>query len=173
MGSTRWGGSWPTRWGSTRPVRSGNGRDTVYSPRTRIPLRSVGRGATLGGKPDLIAVLGDTGTIIDVKTGNPSPSHGVQVMLYMYAVPRAMEQHRGLVFDGRISYPDHDVVIPASSVDEAFIRNMSGLIRRLSDSQPARRVPSPRECGFCDISSLECGERMEGALAVEGETRDF
>ena len=49
-----------------------------------------GKTGTLGGKPDLIARKGDSGTIIDVKTGRPSPSHGVQVMLYMYAVPRAM-----------------------------------------------------------------------------------
>ena len=49
-----------------------------------------GRTATLGGKPDLVALKGESGTIIDVKTGSPSPAHSVQVMLYMYAVPRAM-----------------------------------------------------------------------------------
>ena len=68
-----------------------------------------GQSAMLGGKPDLIARGGNAGTIIDVKTGRPSPSHVVQVLAYMYAVPRAMGQHRGVVFDGRVAYGDHEV----------------------------------------------------------------
>ena len=49
-----------------------------------------GREATVGGKPDLIARKGNSGVIIDVKTGKPSPSHTAQVMLYMYGVPRVL-----------------------------------------------------------------------------------
>ena len=132
-----------------------------------------GRMATLGGKPDLIARLGDWGTIIDVKTGKPSPSHGVQLMLYMYAVPRAMRQYRGVSFDGRIAYQDHCVDIPAQAVDETFIKNVAGLMGRLSAADPARRVPSPRECRFCDISSLDCPERAADNVVAEGVTEDF
>ena len=132
-----------------------------------------GRTATLGGKPDLIARNGDSGTIIDVKTGKPSPSHGVQVMLYMYAVPRAMGQYKGVIFDGKISYRDHDVDIPASAMDERFVKNLVGLMGRLSAGEPARRVPSPRECGFCDISAADCPERVAGDAVAEGVTEDF
>ena len=132
-----------------------------------------GRHATLGGKPDLIALHDDIGTIVDVKTGKPSPSHGVQVMLYMYAVPRAMEQYRGLSFDGRLAYGDHQVDIPALAVGETFIKNLSQLILRLSAPEPARRVPSPRECGFCDISSGDCPERAAEDAIAEGVTEDF
>ena len=132
-----------------------------------------GRHAALGGKPDLIALMGDSGTIIDVKTGRPSPSHGVQVMLYMYAVPRAMGQHRGVSFDGKIVYTDHQVDIPAMAVDETFIKNLSQLVLRLSAPEPARRVPSPRECGFCDISSADCPKRNAEDAVAEGMTEDF
>ena len=132
-----------------------------------------GRTATLGGKPDLIAREGESGVIIDVKTGHPSPSHGVQVMLYMYAVPKAMWQYRGVAFDGKIAYSDHEVDIPASAVDETFIRNLSGLVRRLSNEAPARRVPSFRECQFCDISSVDCPERAAEDAVAEGVTEDF
>ncbi len=59
-----------------------------------------GASGTLGGRPDLIARLGDSGTIIDVKTGKERPSHVVQVMLYMYAVPRCIEAYRGVAFGG-------------------------------------------------------------------------
>ena len=132
-----------------------------------------GKQAALGGKPDLIALMGDSGTIIDVKTGRPSPSHGVQVMLYMYAVPRAMGQYPGVSFDGVIVYTDHQVDIPATAVDETFIRNLSALVLRLSAPEPTRRVPSPRECGFCDISLEDCPERVSEDTVSEGATEDF
>ena len=132
-----------------------------------------GRQPALGGKPDLIALMGDSGTSIDVKTGRPSPSHGMQVMLYMYAVPRAMGQHRGVSFDGKIVYTDHQVDIPSTAVDETFIKNLSQLVLRLSAPEPARRVPSPGECGFCDISSADCPKRNAEDAVAEGMTEDF
>ena len=132
-----------------------------------------GRTATLGGKPDLVALRGGCGTIINVKTGSPSPAHSVQVMLYMYAVPRAMGRHHGVAFDGVVAYSDHEVPIPAAAVNETFIGNLSLLVRRLSSSEPARRVPSPRECGFCDISSADCPERAAEGAVAEGVTEDF
>ena len=133
----------------------------------------IGKVAALGGKPDLIGLRGDTATIIDVKTGKPSPSHAVQVMVYMYAVPKAIDEYRGLSFDGMIAYADHQVHIPASAVDEAFIKNLSRIVLRLSSAEPARRVPSARECGFCDISSADCPERAAEGDVAEGVTDDF
>ena len=58
-------------------------------------FRLRGRSATLAGKPDLIAVKNGDAVIIDAKTGKPSPSHAAQVLIYMYAVPKALEQYRG------------------------------------------------------------------------------
>ena len=63
--------------------------------------------------------------------------------------------------------------IPATAVNEAFIGNLSRLVRRLSAAEPARRVPSPRECGFCDISSADCPERADQDVVAEGVTEDF
>ena len=94
-------------------------------------------------------------------------------MLYMYAVPKAMGQYGGVVFDGKISYSDHDVCIPASAVDERFVKNLVGLMGRLSAGEPARRVPSPRECRFCDISPADCPERIADDSVTEGVTQDF
>ena len=145
---------------------------TVFTEnRNSFALR--GGTATLGGKPDLVALKGESGTIIDVKTGSPSPAHSAQVMLYMYAVPRAMGQYHGMAFDDRVAYRDHEVAIPATAVDEAFIWNLARLLRRLSAEAPARRVPSPREWGFCDISSADCPERAAEGAVAEGVTEDF
>ena len=53
-----------------------------------------GRSATLAGQPDLITQRDGQAVIVDVKTGQDSPSHVVQVMIYLYAIPRALERYR-------------------------------------------------------------------------------
>ena len=132
-----------------------------------------GDAGILGGRPDLIARKGDAGTIIDVKTGKDSPSHIVQVMLYMYAVPRAMGRHQGVVFDGQVAYADHIVDIPAAAVDDKFVERLSQLIGQLASDAPARRVPSPGECRFCPITAADCPDRAEENGFEEGITADF
>lgn len=118
--------------------------------------------ATLGGKPDLIGLNG-TGTICDIKTGQPKPSDHAQVMIYMWAVPRALKKFQGLRFDGLVVYPDHEVRIPADAIDATFVNNLAGLIKRVSAEAPPRRVPSSDECRFCDLTVKDCAERVEAA----------
>ena len=132
-----------------------------------------GSTATLAGKPDLIAKKRDDATIIDVKTGRPSPAHSIQVMLYQYAVPRSFSQYKGMAFGGQVAYPDHVVDIPAGAVNAEFISKMGELIRRLSAEAPARRVPSRSECAFCDITSADCPERFVDQSRGQGVTDDF
>ena len=82
-------------------------------------------------------------------------------MIYLYAVPRALERYRNAKLRGQVTYRDHTVRIPAGAVDDAFIENLSALISRLSGDEPARRVPSRQECRFCDISAADCPERVD------------
>jgi hypothetical protein len=132
-----------------------------------------GHTATLGGKPDLITVSGDHGTIVDAKTGQPSPSHHIQVLLYMYAIPRALGQYKGVIFDGIVVYPDHAVHVPHAGLDAQFVEHMSNLIKRLAAQHPARKVPSKMECGFCNITVSDCPERVDIIDSIQGETEDF
>ena len=111
--------------------------------------------------------------VIDAKTGKPGPAHAAQVLIYMYAVPKALEQYRGTEFRGHVIYPDGNVQIPASGLDEKFIQNLGGLIRRLASETPARRVPSGGECRFCDITKADCPDRIDGETREEGVTGDF
>lgn len=144
---------------------------TVFSEnQNQFHLR--GKLATLGGKPDLIARRGKQGVIIDVKTGQASPSHSIQVMLYMYAIPRGLRQYKGIKVNGQVVYHDHAVPIPTSSIDDTFISNITDLVKRLASATPARRVPSSRECQFCNITSLDCPDRIDDGLG-EGTTEDF
>ena len=136
-------------------------------------FRLRGKFATLAGKPDLIAVKDSDLVVIDAKTGKPSPSHTVQVTTYMYAVPKSLEQCRGVEFRGHVVYPESQVGIPVSAVDGKFTENLGSLIRRLAAETPARKVPSTQECAFCDITKADCPERMEGIVPGEATTDDF
>ena len=100
-------------------------------------------------------------------------AHVVQVMLYMYAVPRAIGQHQGVVFDGQVAYTDHAVDIPAAAVDDKFVERLSQLIGQLASDAPARRVPSPGECRFCPITAADCPDRAAEDGFEEGVTTDF
>ena len=136
-------------------------------------FRLRGATATLAGKPDLIAVKGGDAVIIDAKTGWPSPHHSAQVLTYMYAVPKALPEYRGMEFRGHVIYPDGDVQIPVSGLDQPFVERLGALIRRLADENPARRVPSASECRFCDIAAADCPERVEEGEVQMGITEDF
>ena len=156
----------------TRGQLEAEGKTVFTEGQNAFTLR--GRSAALGGKPDLITVSGDRGLIIDTKTGKPLASHHVQVMLYMYGVPRGLQRYRGVKFDGRLVYADsEDVDIPNSAVDDTFVTNFSDLIKRVSSTTPARRVPSKIECGFCNITRSDCPERAVEDVMSEGETEDF
>ena len=136
-------------------------------------FRLRGKSATLAGKPDLIAVKGSDAVVIDAKTGRPSPHHAAQVLTYMYAVPRAIPDYRGVDFRGHVVYPDGNVQIPVSGLDQRFIGRLGSLIRRLADETPARRIPSAQECRWCDITAADCPERVEEMETTEGTTEDF
>ena len=132
-----------------------------------------GKAATLAGKPDLIAVKGNDLVIVDAKTGKPSPHHSVQVLTYMYAVPRALPEYKEKQFRGHIIYPEGNVQIPVSGLDRRFIDRFGALIRRLAGEEPARKVPSASECRWCDITRADCPERVEMQTRQEGTTEDF
>ena len=68
-------------------------------------FRLQGRIATLAGQPDLIIPSNDHILIVDAKTGVERASHVAQVMVYMYALPLALEQFKDARISGEIHYP--------------------------------------------------------------------
>ena len=88
-------------------------------------MEPEGQSATLASKPDLIAVSNDEAVIIDVKTGREQPPwHVVQVMIYLYAVPRALAQYRDVRLAGEVVYPTRTVQVPRGSLHNQFIRDL-------------------------------------------------
>jgi CRISPR/Cas system-associated exonuclease Cas4 (RecB family) len=121
----------------------------------------VGQTAKLAGRPDIIARRGQEALIIDGKTGEPRVSHAVQVMIYMWAIPKALPQYRNVKFTGMLIYNDnHTKNIPNERVDSRFVKSVAGMIKTLASDQPTRKVPSGSECGFCSITDSDCGDRV-------------
>ena len=68
-------------------------------------FRLQGTTAVLAGRPDLLVVNGGDVLIIDVKTGQERPSHIAQLMIYMYALPRALQQYHDAKIRAEVFYP--------------------------------------------------------------------
>ena len=137
--------------------------------RSRVAGRESG--PVMSGKPDLIALHPDgRATVYDVKTGRELDSHEAQVKLYMYLLPRARgTRWHGRTFDGCVVHGDgSEIPIPATAIDDEFRGMVSNLMRRVVSDTPARRVPSPHECGYCVLTSEDCPERIESEVAWPG-----
>ena len=124
-------------------------------------MKLKGNSALLSGIPDLLAVKDTDVVVMDVKTGQPSPTHAIQVMTYMYAVSKSNVVSITPVVSGKLVYQDHVVDIPALAVDEEFISRLAKVILGLSKVDPPIKTPSIRECGFCNITSSDCSARIE------------
>ena len=133
----------------------------------------TGKMTTIAGTPDLIAEKHADAVVIDAKTGKASPSHRAQVMIYQYAIPKALTQYQGKRLSGHARYPKAHVAASESAVDQQFIGNLTALIRRLANETPARRVPSAQESRFCDINEEDCPVRIDVDYIPEGATEDF
>lgn len=150
---------------------------TVTTERANWFKLQGGSGAMVAGQADLVAVSSDGQvTVYDVKTGAQRDSDVAQVMIYMYALPLvAASPWAGKSSDGRVVYRDGtEIHIPSTAIDDDFRDGLHDLIRRVVSDEPARRVPSPPECNWCDLTDLDCPERIVSDLPgdLEGSFRN-
>jgi len=125
-------------------------------------FRLQGRsGIVLAGRPDLVAVRDGAALVMDCKTGSPRPSHHVQMMIYLLSLPYARKPYSSLPLHGRVVYRGDAVDVPADCVDDGFREHFRTVMSIIGGPAPALRVPSPRECRFCDISADDCAERVD------------
>lgn len=148
-----------------------DGATVMVERRNQFRLR--GEAATLSGMPDLVSLKDGQAVIHDLKSGEPHEYHVLQVMLYMWAFPLARREYAGLPLSGRVVYPDHEVDVPASAIDDAFVERAVDLIKTLADEEPPPRTPSASECSYCDITSDDCPDRIEDAAPSEEATDLF
>ena len=131
-----------------------------------------GRTCILAGKPDIIAWDSSQAYLDDVKTGKKRDAHVWQVRLYLAYAERLWP---GLVsgdgvalpIQGRLLYTGDAPLIVPPPTDDQTREIIGSTIRRLASPEQPARVPSVRECRYCDI--VECPER----LAEDDEDRAF
>jgi hypothetical protein len=138
-------------------------------------FKLTGSVGTLSGKPDLIAVNGNSGFILDAKTGQPRAADRVQILLYMWAVPRSLPKFKNVTFDGKVCYTNGESIVFAQDLTPSFIQSVREMLWRVCDSTPAFKVPSAGECRYCKITAADCSERVDEAAddCPSAETDEF
>ena len=132
-----------------------------------------GKAGTLSGKPDVVAVKEIEGWVIDTKTGSPKASDRIQVMIYMWALPKVIPAFAGVKFDGRVVYKTGYSIITADEVDAVFIKRVADLMKQICGEAAPHKAPSHAECQHCPITVDDCPERARAVKVYQGETDEF
>lgn len=132
-----------------------------------------GKLGTLSGKPDVVAIKHKAGLVVDTKTGSPKASDRIQVMLYMWALPKTNPAFADVTFDGMVVYKTGYSVISAGEVDEVFVKRVGELMKEVCGDAEPHKAPSFGECQFCPITPEDCVDKVEAAKAHQGETDEF
>lgn len=143
-----------------RLERETAGEEALLEGQTQFYYERPATGLVVSGKADLLAISGSSVCVYDVKTGQVRASDSVQVMIYMYCIPRANPNLRAKTFEGAVVYEDHRVPIPPSAINSEFERNIEYFLDILDSDEEPSKAPSPAECRFCDIGHQECAERV-------------
>jgi hypothetical protein len=127
-------------------------------------------GLVIAGKPDLITYNKTTGKymVYDVKTGNQRQSDIIQVMLYCYCLPYASAIYKGKRLNGCVVYKTDRVEVPSEMVDDAFTKKAVYFLNILESPSAPDKFPSSVECGYCDLSTQDCPEKIQSS-----DTDDF
>ena len=132
-----------------------------------------GKIGTLSGKADVVAVNGTEGWVVDTKTGSPKASDRVQVLIYMWALPKTIPAFKDVTFHGKVIYKSGYSIIGSEEVDAAFIKKVSDLMKVVCGEAEPRKAPSYAECQHCPITVEDCPERAGAMKVYEGETDEF
>jgi hypothetical protein len=128
------------------------------------------------GRIDLLTIEGQDVEILDYKTGAPSDHHDDQVRTYAllwFRRDRADSQ-RTRATKLTLSYPSHDVDVPAPSekelvdIERDLVGRTASVRSQLEHDRPTR--PSPENCTFCSVRHL-CEDYWQlVSTASEGPT---
>lgn len=132
-----------------------------------------GKHGSLAGKPDIAAVRGGEGLILDGKTGQPRASDRLQVMLYMWALPLAVPAFKEVRFSGRVQYRARYTLITPDEVNAEFRSRVGELMRQVCGPTPPHKAPAFRECRHCPLAPEDCGDRVTTEAVYAGVTEEF
>jgi len=146
---------------------------TVYTE-DQNSFRIEGKtGITVSGKADIVAIKDDEARVEDCKTGSPSTSDQMQVLIYMLSLPLATTHCKGLTLEGRVAYKDSFVDVPSSKIDEGLKQLFKQLVLKVGGLEELIKIPSWRECHFCNISKADCPEKIDTEPTATTEDHDL
>jgi CRISPR/Cas system-associated exonuclease Cas4 (RecB family) len=116
--------------------------------------------AIISGKPDLVARDVGDALVIDAKSGKPRESDQWQVRIYLAILPIVDPDMKDVTLRGEVQYRGARVPVKLSDEDKRFI---FATVKRIGMDDPPARVPSARDCRFCDIA--KCPDRYVGKTA--------
>lgn len=136
-----------------------------------------GSAAVVGGKPDLLAVKGDRLLVVDGKTGRERESDVWQVLIYLFAVPKAIAQENDRRLphlrrpvpqsvEGEVYYGSASTIdLSLEELTEDRKARIFRLINVIARDTPPAKHPSREECKRCNIGPRDCPQRVM-AVAV-------
>lgn len=136
-----------------------------------------GETATLGCKPDIVAIKPEERRIliVDPKGGKRKDEHWYQVAIYM----RWIRAHLGSAFEtysveGEVFYSDGKppVLIAWSDLTPPILKAIYNEIQAIGLHFEPDKTPSEQECLYCDIPKTECAVKA-AERAAPVTTRDF
>jgi hypothetical protein len=141
----------------------GEGYDVYVEDQNKFSLR--GKAATLGGKPDLVAVRDGQALVVDCKSGRQRNSDAFQVLTYMLVLPLTHRACKSVAVAGEVQYREARLPIEPGRLDDEMRGLIRATIERVGGPTPPPKVPSASECRFCDITAGDCPERVEAPRA--------
>lgn len=138
-----------------------DGWDCQVEDQNDFKLR--GEQTTLAGKPDIIATRPDKDLVkvVDCKTGRERDSDYQQVLIYMFALPVVRPELKNRRIAGALVYRDRTTEIAPEELNAETRTAILARIREAGGPTPPRRVPSASECRFCDVTAVDCPDRIE------------
>ena len=151
------------------------GHKVYIEGENQFTIRGQDKRTKVTGKADIVAVMDGSITVEDCKTGKKRDSDLMQVLTYMLLLPApgGAPHCKGKKLEGRLVYSTEVIDIPSSMLDGDFKSSFKEITRVVSASEPARKVPSLRECRFCKVPSAYCSERVETKPDEELEDHDL
>ena len=112
-----------------------------------------GNAADLAGKPDLVAMRGETALVIDAKSGKPKKADHWQVLIYCFALPLTWLQGFKLAGEVERNEPgEREAVRTFTTVERDAI---VALVKQSTAPEAPAASPGPQECRYCDVLNCE------------------
>ena len=136
--------------------------------RNQFDLIGTQSRAILRVQPHLIGASATEVVIADVRTGKPQEEHVIQILIYMWALPK-IEKLKSF-FDGRkmsgeIHYKSGVIVTVDWERDgtQGFQERLVYLLQAFGKvDQPCEKTPAKFDCNDCPIAACDCSDRLDG-----------